>query len=150
MVRRIDAVIPGLDSNKIASNVSQRIDAGASVAPSAYQAAKTFGTCIAPLGQALKLTATVMDKIANVCQCFSLLRVTLDISNSMNRRISYSIYSANPPKSRLNSPSYPSDEPQPDLPLRDATVVEQVLVHRDQRGAPWARKNTGRISQCEY
>jgi hypothetical protein len=147
-MRRIDAVIPRLDSNKIASNVSQRIDAGASVAPSAYQTAKTFGTCIAP--QALKLTATVMDKIADVRQCFSLLRVTLDISNSMNRCIPYSIYSANPPKSRLNSPSYPSDEPQPDLLLRDATVVEQVLVHRDQRGAPWAGKNTGRISQCEY
>jgi hypothetical protein len=87
-MRRIDAVIPRLDSNKIVSNASQLIDAGVSVAPSAYQAAKTFGTCIAPLGQALKLTATIMDNIADVCQCFSLLRVTLD-TNSMNRRIPY-------------------------------------------------------------
>jgi len=89
VMRRIDAVIPRLDSNKIVSNVSQGIDAGASIAPSAYQAAEGFGTCIAPLGQALKLTATIMDKIADVRQCFSLLRVTLDISNSMNRHIPY-------------------------------------------------------------
>jgi hypothetical protein len=89
MMRRIDAVIPRLDSNKIVSNASQLIDTGVSVAPSAYQAAKTFGTCIAPLGQALKLTASIMDKIADVRQCFSLLRVTLDIYNSMNRHIPY-------------------------------------------------------------
>jgi hypothetical protein len=88
-MRRIDAVIPRLDSNKIVSNVSQGIDAGASIAPSAYQAIEAFGTCIAPLGQALKLTATIMDNIADVRQCFSLLLVTLVISNLMNRRIPY-------------------------------------------------------------